>query len=134
MTIHHQYRTLGTPLKQSEIRAQRTNYTMAQLNDLEGNRRFVLSYNKKIERPNDLLRSGHAKRPITSLRYATLSSLRQCSNTPRILDFLIDDTNGYVIPNKSSGTFFSQYTINNMKDQSNIQHRFFLFWGLPVRA
>ena len=52
---------------------------------------------------------------------------------PREQTFLIDE-DGYVITDKSSGNFCSQYTINDMKDQGNFKHRFFPFIRLPVRA
>ena len=106
---------------------------MAQLNPLEENRRYALTFNRRIEEPRDLLRYGGVKRPIGNLRCSDHSSLRQYTNRPPRADFLIDE-DGYVITDKSSGNFRSQYTINDIKDQGNFKHRFFPFIRLPVRA
>lgn len=81
--------------------------TMAQLNPLEENRKFTLTYNNSIEEPRDLFRRGGVKRPITVLRCHELSRSCQYEHTPPRIDFLID-SDGYVIPDKSSGfSFFS---------------------------
>ena len=84
--------------------------TMAQLNPLDENRKFTLTYNNRIEEPRDLFRRGGVKRPITVLRYDELSRSRQYEHRPPRADFLID-SDGYVIPDKSSGNFCTQNTI-----------------------
>ena len=106
---------------------------MTQLNPLEENRRYALTFNQRIEEPRDLLRYGGPKRPIGNLRCSDRSSPRQYTNRPPRADFLIDE-DGYVITDESSGNFRSQYTINNIKDQNNFKHRFFPSIRLPMRA
>ena len=82
---------------------------MAKLNRLEENRRFALTFHAKIEEPGDLIRYGYKQGPIRDLRCNEL--LRQYSNSRRRpVDFLTD-RDGYVITERSSGNFCSQYTI-----------------------
>ena len=101
---------------------------MAQLNHLEENRRFALTFNHRIEEPRDLFRYGDVNRPIRPLRW-----LPQNQVNGQRTDFLIDE-DGYVITEESTGNFCSQCAINNMKDQSNFEHRFYPFIGMPLRA
>ena len=89
---------------------------MAGLSDLEHNRRFALTYNKKIQGPEDLFRAGDVKRPIVNLDRRFASSMTEQWSRP--VDF-VTNANGTINIRRSSGNFCSQYTINNMKDQSN---------------
>jgi len=83
---------------------------MAQLNRLEENKRFPLTFHEEIEEPGDLIRYGYETGPIRNLRCNEL--LRQYSNSRRRpVDFLTDQ-DGYVITERSSGNFCSQYTMN----------------------
>lgn len=91
------------------------NYNMAQLTDLEGNRTFSLTYSKQIWEPKDLFRYGNVQRPIGDNIWNRFTTSKEVA---RYKDFLIDE-NGYIDIDQSSGNFCSQYTINNMKDQSN---------------
>ena len=107
------------------------NTTMAQLNPLDENRKFALTYNHRIEEPGDLFRRGGVRTPITGLRCDELSQLREYQHRPPPADFLID-TNGYVITDRSSGNVCPQYTIN-MKDQSNLSTDFSYLLGCLAR-
>ena len=93
---------------------------MEALRPLGQRKRFTLTFHNEIERPQNLVRCGSEKLPIRSLRCQPLDpKLRQFPRTIFPSDFLIDN-DGYVDPEESSGNFCSQYTINNMKDQSTV--------------
>ena len=93
---------------------------MERLRPLGERRQFNLTFHNEIERPQNLVRCGSEVRPIRSLRCQPDDPvLRQFPWTIRHADFLIDN-DGYVIPDRSSGNFCSQYTISNLKDQSAV--------------
>ena len=83
---------------------------MERLIPLEENKRFTLTFHRRIERPQNLFRYGNEKCPIRPLERDNPAA------PPR--DFLVEE--GYVNPEMSSGNFCSQNTINNMKDQSTV--------------
>ena len=100
-----------------ERSSTQSNYNIAPpLTNLEDNRRFVLTYNKKIQRTKDLFRVGDVRKPIVNFERRFASSLEEQSS--RSVDFVING-NGTINITRSSGNFCSQYTINNMKDQCN---------------
>ena len=87
--------------------AHRMNYNMAQLIDLEDNRKFALTYNKKIQGREDLFRAGNVKRPIVNLERRFAMSLEEQSS--RSVDFVING--GKINITRSSGNFCSQYRV-----------------------
>ena len=93
---------------------------MERLRPLGQRRGFTLRFHNEIERPENLVRCGSEERPIRRLRCQSSDpKSRQFPWTIHPADFLIDN-DGYVIPESSTGNFCSQYTINNMKDQSTV--------------
>ena len=80
---------------------------MENLNPLDENRQFVLTYNNSIREPENLFRCGDERRPIKYLRCD--DHPRQYDHDAGPVDFLIDG-NGYVDVERSKGNFCSQYT------------------------